>query len=228
MTKLKNSRLLFLTCALVALLFSLNPAFADLIGKVKTTGSNAFTPTGNIAATTVGGAIAELDTEKAALSGATFTGNVTPAGRMLMPVGQVDYFDMTGTAITIASISDGATNLVAVPVATTGLFDTCFDNGGSNNGSLRYTCATTKYAHIAATVSMLPANANDVFVTGIAKNGTVGTACKAVGSSSGTQFSALHCIMQIAQNDVITLKIGNTTAGRNATVKSLNIQAVLM
>jgi hypothetical protein len=33
--------------------------------------------------------------------------------------------------------------------------------------------------------------------------------------------------MSIAQNDVITLKIGNITAGRDFTTKSLNIQAVM-
>jgi hypothetical protein len=214
-------------------------ASADLKGRSNPIGGAAFTPTGNISATTISGAVTELDTEKAPLASPTFTGtvnaaaitasgNITPTGRMLMPVGQVDFFNMTGTLTVIAASSDGASNMVAVAPATAGTFDTCFDNGGSNNGALRYTCATTKYAHIAVTVSGTPATANDIFVFGIAKNGTVGTACKALGSASGTQFSALHCVMTVAQNDVITLRVGNTTAGRDFTVRSMNIQAVLM
>jgi hypothetical protein len=235
---IKNfSSTLFLT---VLLLFCSFSAQADLKGKPTTTGSSViFTPVGNISATTVSGAIAELDTEKAPLASPTFTGtvnaaamtasgNITANGRMIMPVGQVDYFAMAGTLVTIGSLSDGSTNMVAIAPTTAATIDTCFDNGGSNNGSLRYTCASSRYAHIAVTVSGTPATANDIFVFGVAKNGTVGSSCKAVGSASGTQFSALHCIMSIAQNDVITLRIGNTTAARNFTAQSLNIQAVLM
>lgn len=40
-------------------------------------------------------------------------------------------------------------------------------------------------------------------------------------------FKTQSFIMSIAQNDVITLKIGNITAGRDFTTKSLNIQAVM-
>ena len=245
-----QTKISFFIFALVALLFCANPAVADLIGKGTSGASIGFTPSGNIAATTVNGAIVELDTEKAAKASPTFTGtvtsagitdsgtiaasaltasgNITPNGRMIMPVGQVDYFAMAGTLITIGSSSDGSTNMVAIAPTTTATIDTCFDNGGSNNGSLRYTCAASRYAHIAVTVSGTPATGNDIFVFGVAKNGVVGTGCKAVGSASGTQFSALHCIVSIAQNDVISLRIGNTTAARNFTAQSLNVQAVLM
>lgn len=188
----------------------------------------ANTPAGDIAAITVQTAINELDTEKLALTGGTVTGNITPTGRMIMPVGQVDYFSTTGTNVVMAAISDGSTNTVAVNPTSAALIDTCFDNGGSNNSSLRYTCATTKYAHIAVTASFTPATANDVFVTGIAKNGALGTTCKSLGTSSGTQVTTIHCIMSLAQNDVVTLRIGNTTAARDAIVKSLNIQALMM
>ncbi|CAB4202296.1 hypothetical protein UFOVP1367_6 [uncultured Caudovirales phage] len=219
----------FLFLLLVALFVAFSGvASADLIGKRVTANQVTNTAAGNVEAVTVQAAINELDTEKAALSGATFTGSVTPTGRMLMPVGQVDYFSTTGTAVVMGAISDGSTNMVAIVPTTTGLMDTCFDNGGTNNGTLRYTCATTKFAHIAITSSFTPATANDVFVTGVAKNGAVGTACKVLGTSSGTQVTTLHCVMSIAQNDTITLRIGNTTAARDATVKSLNIQAILM
>lgn len=222
MNKIKFVSMVFIAISCIAV------SHADIIGKNTATLQVINTPAGNISATTMQAAINELDAEKAALAGAVFTGSITPTGRILMPVGQVDYFNITGVNTVIASQSDGETNMVAVSPTTVGLFDTCFDNGGSNTGLLRYTCATTKYAHIAVTSSFTPATANDVFVTGVAKNGVVGSSCKVLGSSSGTQVTTLHCVMSIAQNDVISLKIGNTTAGRDAVVKSLNIQALLM
>ncbi len=156
------------------------------------------------------------------------TGTTTPTGRVVLPIGQVGYFNTTGTLTTIASASDGTTNLVALAPTTTATIDTGFDNGGSNNGALRYTGATTKYADIAVTASGTPATDNEVFVFAIAKNGTAIDGCQVLGTLIGTRPVALHCVTTLAQNDVITLKAGNTTAGHDLTVKSLNIQALLM
>lgn len=154
------------------------------------------------------------------------SGNVTNTYRLLQPMAEIDYFSTTGTVVTISSQSDGSTNMVVVPVATTLDNDSGFDNGGSNNGRLRYIGATTRSFHVAITVSGTPAVSNDVFVFGVAKNGTPD--CKVLGSSSGTQFSALHCMLSLAINDYIELYVGNTTAGRNITIKSLNIFAMGM
>jgi len=154
------------------------------------------------------------------------SGNVTNKYRLLQPMGELDYFNMTGTSVTISGTSDGSTNMVVVPVATTLSNDSGFDNGGANNGRLRYTGATTRMFHVAVTVSGTPQNVNDIFVFGVAKNGTPD--CKVLGSASGTQFSALHCMVELATNGYIELYVGNTTAGRNFTVKSLNIFAMGM
>ena len=137
------------------------------------------------------------------------------------PMGELEYFSMTGTVITISGTSDGSTNMVKVAPTTTGDFHTETDNGGANDGRLRYTGTATKMFHCAVTLSGTPANPNDVFVFGIAHNGTVD--CKTLGSASGTQASALHCMVMLATNDYIEFYIGNTTASRNFTVKTLNI-----
>lgn len=210
-------------------------AFADLKGKTLGTGDAiAHTPAGGIAAVTIGGAIDELDTEKApkaspTLTGTiTLTGDTTPTGRVNLPIGMVSYFNTTGTAVVIASSSDGATNLVATPVTTAGTFDTGFDNGGANDGTLRYTGATTKYAHITATLSGVPATATEVFAVGIAKNGTLISGCEIVSNFDGTQTATLHCIASLAQNDEVSVLVGNLTAGHNLTINALNIQALML
>ena len=137
-------------------------------------------------------------------------------------MGEVEYFDLTGTTVTIAGQSNGATNMVKVAPTTTGDFHFETDNGGADNGRIRYIGTTTKMFHCAITMSGTPQTTNDIFVLGVSKNGAAAQ-CKVLGSASGTQFSALHCMLSLAANDYIELFIGNTTAARNFTVKSLNI-----
>lgn len=154
------------------------------------------------------------------------SGNTTVKYRLLQPMAEIDYFSTTGTSVTISGTSDGSTNMVVVAPATTLDNDSGFDNGGANTGRLRYIGTTTRMFHCAVTVSGTPANANDVFVFGVTKNGT--THCRVLGSASGTQFSAMHCMLSLATNDYVELYVGNVTASRNFTVKSLNIFAMGM
>ena len=147
----------------------------------------------------------------------------------LSPMGEISYFNTTGTAITIASQSNGSTNMVTVaPASALTSISREFDNGGANNGRLRYTGSTTKKFHIAATLSATAATANDVFVFAVAKSGSVLGESKVLGSSGGTQFSSLHAYCTLANNEYLELYIGNTSAGRNFTVKSLNLFAMGM
>lgn len=223
--------------AFIALLFSV-PVLADL--KTKTSSvSIDYTPSGSISATNVNAAIAELDTEKSAIASPTFTGtvtlptvtlsgNLTATGRLIAPVGAVAYLNTTGTSVTIASQSDGSTNLVAVAPTTAAVIDSGFDNGGSNNGNLRYTGATTKYANIVVNVSGTPATANDAFILYATKNGTAITGCGALKTFTATESVAFNCLASLATNDVIAVKIGNLTAGRDITIKSLRVQALML
>jgi hypothetical protein len=147
-------------------------------------------------------------------------------------MGEISYFNTTGTSITIAAQSDGSTNMVLVNPATalsTGVYE--FDNGGGDTGRLRYTGATTKMFHTAATISFSPESANDEFVIGIAKNGTVVTSSKVISKSRGigeTSGTALHVMLELAANDYIELYVGNMNSTGDFTIKSISMFAMGM
>lgn len=158
-------------------------------------------------------------------------GSLTPTGRFMVPMGEVSYFSTTGTTITISGTSDGSTNMVVVSPATTLNNDMSFDNGGANNGRLRYTGATTRTFHVAMTVSISPTNNNDQTVIGIAKGGSVIAASKVIqrcGPTTDTQSTALHIMVSLATNEYLEVYIGNLTGANNVTVKSLNLFAMGM
>jgi hypothetical protein len=161
----------------------------------------------------------------------SLTGTTTAVGRLLVPMGEVGYFSTTGTAVAITTVSDGSTNMVVIAPATTLLNDSGFDNGGADNGRLRYTGTVTKMFHVAGTVSIAPDAANDVFVLGLAKTGTVDATCKILQKmavASDTQSMALHCMMELATNDYVEVYAGNTTDADDIVIKSLNIFAMGM
>lgn len=158
------------------------------------------------------------------------TGDVTPAKRLILPMGEINYFNTTGVVVSISAQSNGSTNLVKVAPATSLSSDTYeFDNGGANNGRLRYTGATTKMFHTAFTISMDGEGAGtNLYVFGIAKNGVVGD-CKVIQSiavSNDTQSTALHCMVSLATNDYIELYVGNLTDTDDITAKTVNLFAM--
>ncbi len=147
------------------------------------------------------------------------------------PMGEVSYFSTTGTVVTITAQSDGATNMVKAAPATTGNFACGFDNGGANNGRLRYIGAATRDFHVACSWSAIGSGAPvDRLVFGVAKNGTVVAASKVLQdvSSSLAQGNALHVMVSLATNDYLELFVGNLTDTDDPTVFSLNIFAMGM
>lgn len=155
----------------------------------------------------------------------------TPKGRLIVPMGEIDYFNTTGTAVTIAAQSDGSTNMVQVSLATA--LDAAsedFDNGGANDGTLRYIGTVTRKFHIASTWSFVAATAGDVFVLGVAVNGSVHSHGKVIQTGAGTNNNgnANHILLELEPNDELSLYVGNLTAGRNATFKTFNLFAMGM
>jgi len=147
------------------------------------------------------------------------------------PMGEVNYFSMTGTAVVIASQSDGSTNMVKAAPISTGNFACGFDNGGADNGRLRYTGATTRDFHVALSWSVLGGAAPvDLLVVGVAKNGSVVAGSKVLQGVSNTQVqgNALHVMVTLATNDYLELFFGNTTDTDDLTLYSLNIFAMGM
>lgn len=159
-------------------------------------------------------------------------GDTRPYGRLMLPMGEVNYFNTTGTLVSIATVSDGSTNMVKVAPTTTLNNDLEFDNGGANNGRLRYTGATTKMFHSAFTISMDGEGAGtNLYVFGFAKNGTVVSNCKVIQSiavSNDTQSTALHCMISLATNDYLELYVGNLSDADDITVKTVNLFAMGM
>src|SRR3990167_298437 len=143
------------------------------------------------------------------------------------PMGEISYFNTTGTAVTIAEQSDGSTNMVVcAPVTALNSDSFEFDNGGSNNGRLRYTGRKTKLFHVACTISIASSGDADMFVFGIAKGGTVVAATKILNkitTALDTQSTALHGYISLATNEYIELYVGNTTDGDDLTIKSINL-----
>lgn len=144
-------------------------------------------------------------------------------------MGGLDYFNTTGTTVTIASQSDGSTNLVRINPTTSNYTVMSFDNGGANDGRLRKLGTLTKHCHAAITMSGSPTTNNDSFVVGLAKNGTALTTCKVqqkFGTTTDTQAMTYHCDLDMAANDYIDPLVGNLTAGRNIVIKNLNLFAM--
>ena len=143
---------------------------------------------------------------------------------------------VTGTAITISAQSNGLTNMVKVnPTTAITVFDmdistsgNHFDNGGANNGTMRYVAEDTYHFHIACTWSASPATGGDIFVFGVAKNGTVLTPSRIIQTLTGseTQGNAIHVATTMGDTDYIELYVGNLTAARNVTIKTVNLFAM--
>lgn len=172
-------------------------------------------------------------TEGSVARGDAFVGgDLTPLGRLLVPMGEISYFDMTGTSVTIVTQSDGSTNMVkAAPTTALTSGGMEFDNGGANDGRLRYTGTTTRMFHVACTITISPAGANDTFVFGVAKGGTVLATSKVLLqaiNASQPRSTAMHVMVEMATNDYLELYVGNTTDADDCTVHSLNLFAMGM
>lgn len=150
------------------------------------------------------------------------------------PMGEVSYFNTTGTTVTITSqtTDGGVTNMVSCDPVTTfaGMADD-FDNGGANNGALRYIGRTPRLCHIACTISVSPVSANDEFVFGVAKNDVVVVSSKIIQKMSATsdaQSTAIHVVILLNYNDHLNLFVGNMTRTQDVKVKTLNLFALGM
>lgn len=152
-----------------------------------------------------------------------------PDERLLVPMGELSYFSLTGTAVTIAAASDGTTNFVKAAPATAFSMDSyAFDNGGSDNGRLRYTGAATRMFHCASTLSF-GGNANDTLCLAIAKNGSVVLESRAImkmAAGGDARSTALHQMVELAPNDYIELWVANLTDADDPTVFTMNLFAM--
>lgn len=143
------------------------------------------------------------------------------------------YNNATATVITT-----GSTWTRFSAVATTLNVDMEFDS--PSNGRLRYTGASTQHIHFGCTLSIKSAGANDVIRAVLVKNGTVngnneystgtvllqGQTTQKLGATGDTASTAIHTIVEMAQNDYLELFIQNSSSTNDLTVTDLNIFAV--
>lgn len=172
--------------------------------------------------------------EKTFTSDLIVNGSLMPEGRLMIPMGEISYFDFAGFTVNVTGLSAGALgndNMVKIN-PTTG---TIFVNDGLGTGTnsrLTYTGATTRYFHIALSFSYSPVNDNDAFVFAVAKNGDVKDSSKLFTTTGGElnyQSTAMHVLLSLAQNDYIEFWVGNISAsGRDIRIKSFNFVAIGM
>lgn len=145
--------------------------------------------------------------------------------------GEASYFSTTGTTITIDAASNGTTNMVKVAPVTGFVGFANFDNGGSNNGRIRYTADYPNTFHVAVTISIASTAPNDNFVYGIAKNGQIIQSSKVIvkiTNAGDTRSTALHVATTLNKNDYLELYVGNLDDADDAIVKTLNVFALGM
>jgi hypothetical protein len=85
--------------------------------------------------------------------------------------------------------------------------------------------------HVACTISFSAAEANDLFVFGVAKTGTVIATSKVLYktiNAGDTRSTALHVMVELGTNDYLELYVGNLTDTGDLTIKTINLFAMGM
>jgi hypothetical protein len=152
------------------------------------------------------------------------TGKIIAVGNYVPSRGKISYFDLTGALISIATTSDGTNNFVHInPTTVTGDLNT-FDNGGANDGHLRYMGGQPKFFQIEATISISPIVDFNTFIFALAKNETILSSSKVLfrsRTSTDIDVITIHDTIELVQGDEICISVANTTSNADITVKSL-------
>lgn len=143
------------------------------------------------------------------------------------PVGELSYFNTTGTLITInTSTTDGSSNLFFCNPATS-ISANSVDFSSSENGKLKYTGTTKKSFRITATISA-SSNASGSYMYQFKKtNGNFLPASKVIEklTLSEEKTTSLQSLVTLDPNDSIELWVGKIGETGSVTIKSLNLFA---
>ena len=176
----------------------------------------------------------------------TFKDDMTPAGRLKVPMGEINFFNpifsgASATTINIPSsgISNGTTFMYILNPATS-LSPDATDFTQTTNGRLKYTGTVARMFHIACTISMSSANSGgEIFAFGVYKSTaaapTVFTSLdksrvmQRFSSTSDVQSTALHVAVMLNPGDDISLWAGNmTTNGGDIVIHAITLFALGM
>lgn len=163
----------------------------------------------------------------------TFTGDFTPQGRLMIPMGELSYYNYSpGYNLSFSTSSTGASgtdNMIKInPSSGVAFINDGFGSG--TNTRLTYTGTAGRYFHIALSFSFIPGSSSDTYVFGVAKNGVVQDSSKIFNKATSTsdhQSSAMHVLLWLTQNDYIEFYVGRI-AGPSITIKSFNFVAIGM
>jgi hypothetical protein len=140
--------------------------------------------------------------------------------------GQLNFFDLSGTDVVISSASDGSANMVKVNIATAISNNTNFDNGGADDGRIRYTGTPTVKFTVVATLGFSAGTGADSFVFCLAKSGVTDNITRNIYTSrtvSDLDSITISGIVELATNGYIEIYVGNMTAARDIKCKTLNL-----
>lgn len=169
------------------------------------------------------------EAEKAQLASHETILSTLGLGTIINAYGGVHYFNLTGTTQTLTGTSDGTTNTYKVTVSTALASSSLnFDNGGADNGRLRYTGAVSNVFQITARMALEGASTGD-FVVSIAKNGAVVSETRqltAVNTNNDIENVEVCAILTLLTNEYVEVFIGRTGGTLNPVVHSLAIEAV--
>lgn len=145
------------------------------------------------------------------------------------PMGEVSYFDITGTKITISNTVDAITNMTLCNVATAFSGSSEFDS--PTPGRLRYIGTKMKSFHIACTISVYPdGGSSDRFAFAVSKNGVPIPSSRVIQKlpTGDTQSTAMHVMTNLSTNDYLELYAGNMSTTGDVWIKTVNLFALGM
>lgn len=156
----------------------------------------------------------------------------TTVSNLFFPMGEISFFNVASpTTPSISAQSDGSTNMVKIaPASTFSAGSYLFDNGGADNGRLRYIGTDTRMFHCACSVSFGGGN-NDLFVIGLARSGTVSNASKILrrmGAAGDIGSTALHWMTELDYMDYLEIYVGNLTDTDDPDFYTINLFAMGM
>jgi hypothetical protein len=210
-----------------------SPAVGLLIYNTTTNRLNYYDGTSWLAVVTSTGSFVDLTTNQTIGGAKTFTGMLTPEGRLMLPMGELNYYNFSGHSNPITGTSTGALgndNMSKInPPSGVNFINDVFGTG--TNTRLTYTGATTRLFHIALSFSFNPGNNGDTYIFAVAKNGVVQDSSKMIlkaGNATDSQSSAIHVLLSLNQNDYLEFYVGKLGGTGSILVKSFNFFAMGM
>ncbi|SNR54948.1 hypothetical protein SAMN06265371_10563 [Lutibacter agarilyticus] len=214
------------------------PAAGLLIYNITTNKLNYYNGTSWQVVETGAGSYVDLTTNQTIAGDKTFTGTLTAVGRLMLPMGEISYFETAGFNLTIPSVATGNSGLITndnMNKINPGTANTNFVNdmfGTGADSRLTYEGTVGRYFHIALSFSYSPEISKDVFIFAVGKNGLVQDSSKlfiTTGNTSEYQSTAMHVLLWLDPTDYIEFFVGNlTSANKYVNIKSFNFVAIGM